>query len=148
MKKERKKGDFKKGRMYMKQKKKSLFSLFLALMMVAGLMQGMTVETKAATNSVQAGPFTLSRDSGTLVEGVDYTYGKYESGNRNSLIILTDDITIAMDENAEPTSDIIELGEYNEPPLDSFSKVTFSNLKLKSYSYRDTLVSHINSITV
>ena len=37
--------------MYMKQKKKSLFSLLLALMMVAGLMQGMTVETKAATNS-------------------------------------------------------------------------------------------------
>ena len=90
--------------MYMKQKKKSLFSLFLALMMVAGLMQGMTVETKAATNSVQAGPFTLSRDSGTIVEGVDYTYGKYGFGNRNSLIILTDDITIAMDENAEPTS--------------------------------------------
>ena len=92
--------------MYMKQKKKSLFSLFLALMMVAGLMQGMTVETKAATNSVQAGPFTLSRDSGAIVEGVDYTYEKYESGNRNSLTILTDDITIAMDENAEPTSDL------------------------------------------
>lgn len=119
--------------MYMKQKKKSLFSLLLALMMVAGLMQGMTVETKAATNSVQAGPFTLSRDSGTLVEGVDYTYVKYGSGNRNSLTILTDDITIAMDENAEPTSDIIELGEFNNPPLDSFSKVTFSNLKMKSY---------------
>ena len=119
--------------MYMKQKKKSLFSLFLALMMVAGLMQGMTVETKAATNSVQAGPFTLSRDSGAIVEGVDYTYEKYESGNRNSLTILTDDITIAMDENAEPTSDIIELGEFNNPPLDSFSKVTFSNLKMKSY---------------
>jgi len=119
--------------MYMKQKKKSLFSLFLALIMVAGLMQGMTVETKAATNSVQAGPFTLSRDSGTLVEGVDYTYVKYGSGNRNSLTILTDDITIAMDENAEPTSDIIELGEFNNPPLDSFSKVTFSNLKMKSY---------------
>ena len=117
----------------MKQKKKSLFSLLLALMMVAGLMQGMTVETKAATNSVQVGPFTLSRDSGTIVEGVDYTYGKYESGNRNSLTILTDDITIAMDENAEPTSDIIELGEFNNPPLDSFSKVTFSNLKMKSY---------------
>lgn len=32
--------------MYMKQKKKSLFSLLLALMMMAGLMQGMTVETK------------------------------------------------------------------------------------------------------
>ena len=31
--------------MYMKQKKKSLFSLLLALMMMAGLMQGMTVET-------------------------------------------------------------------------------------------------------
>ena len=119
--------------MYMKQKKKSLFSLLLALMMMAGLMQGMTVETKAATNSVQAGPFTLSRDSGAIVEGVDYTYGKYESGNRNSLTILTDDITIAMDENAEPTSDIIELGEFNNPPLDSFSKVTFSNLKMKSY---------------
>lgn len=119
--------------MYMKQKKKSLFSLLLALMMMAGLMQGMTVETKAATNSVQAGPFTLSRDSGTLVEGVDYTYVKYGSGNRNSLTILTDDITIAMDENAEPTSDIIELGEFNNPPLDSFSKVTFSNLKMKSY---------------
>lgn len=117
----------------MKQKKKSLFSLLLALMMMAGLMQGMTVETKAATNSVQAGPFTLSRDSGTLVEGVDYTYVKYGSGNRNSLTILTDDITIAMDENAEPTSDIIELGEFNNPPLDSFSKVTFSNLKMKSY---------------
>lgn len=82
--------------MYMKQKKKSLFSLLLALMMMAGLMQGMTVETKAATNSVQAGPFTLSRDSGTLVEGVDYTYVKYGSGNRNSLTILTDDITIAI----------------------------------------------------
>lgn len=119
--------------MYMKQKKKSLFSLLLALMMMAGLMQGMTVETKAATNSVQAGPFTLSRDSGAIVEGVDYTYGKYESGNRNSLTILTDDITIAMDENAEPTSDIIELGEFNNLPLDSFSKVTFSNLKMKSY---------------
>lgn len=119
--------------MYMKQKKKSLFSLLLALMMVAGLMQGMTVETKAATNSVQVGPFTLSRDSGTIVEGVDYTYVKYGSGNRNSLTILTDDITIAMDENAEPTSDIIELGEFNNPPLDSFSKVTFSNLKMKSY---------------
>ena len=119
--------------MYMKQKKKSLFSLLLALMMVAGLMQGMTVETKAATNSVQVGPFTLSRDSGTIVEGVDYTYEKYGSGNRNSLTILTDDITIAMDENAEPTSDIIELGEFNNPPLDSFSKVTFSNLKMKSY---------------
>ena len=118
--------------MYMKQKK-SLFSLLLALMMMAGLMQGMTVETKAATNSVQAGPFTLSRDSKAIVEGVDYTYGKYESGNRNSLTILTDDITIAMDENAEPTSDIIELGEFNTPPLDSFSKVTFSNLKMKSY---------------
>ena len=119
--------------MYMKQKKKSLFSLLLALMMVAGLMQGMTVETKAATNSVQVGPFTLSRDLGTIVEGVDYTYVKYGSGNRNSLTILTDDITIAMDENAEPTSDIIELGEFNNPPLDSFSKVTFSNLKMKSY---------------
>lgn len=46
---------------------------------------------------------------------------------------MTDDITIAMDENAEPTSDIIELGEFNNPPLDSFSKVTFSNLKMKSY---------------
>ena len=57
--------------MYMKQKK-SLFSLLLALMMMAGLMQGMTVETKAATNSVQAGPFTLSRDSKAIVEGVDY----------------------------------------------------------------------------
>lgn len=119
--------------MYMKQKKKSLFSLLLALMMMAGLMQGMTVETKAATNSVQAGPFTLSRDSKAIVEGVDYTYVKYGSGNRNSLTILTDDITIAMDENAEPTSDIIELGEFNNPPLDSFSKVTFSNLKMKSY---------------
>lgn len=132
--------------MYMKQKKKSLFSLFLALMMVAGLMQGMTVETNAATNSVQAGPFTLSRDSGTIVEGVDYTYGKYGSGNRNSLTILTDDITIAMDENAEPTSDIIELGEYNEPPLDSFSKVTFSNLKLKSYSYN--VLSYVDNIHI
>lgn len=132
--------------MYMKQKKKSLFSLLLALMMMAGLMQGMTVETKAATNSVQAGPFTLSRDSGTLVEGVDYTYVKYGFGNRNSLIILTDDITIAMDENAEPTSDIIELGEYNEPPLDSFSKVTFSNLKLKSYSYN--VLSYVDNIHI
>lgn len=132
--------------MYMKQKKKSLFSLLLALMMMAGLMQGMTVETKAATNSVQAGPFTLSRDSGTIVEGVDYTYGKYGSGNRNSLTILTDDITIAMDENAEPTSDIIELGEYNEPPLDSFSKVTFSNLKLKSYSYN--VLSYVDNIHI
>ena len=120
--------------MYMKQKKKSLFSLFLALMMVAGLMQGMTVETKAATNSVQAGPFTLSRDSGTIVEGVDYTYGKYGSGNRNSLTILTDDITIAMDENAEPTSDVIELGIFTKPVVSaSFSKVTLSNLKMKSY---------------
>ena len=73
-------GETKKGRMYMKQKKKSLFSLFLALMMVAGLMQVMTVETKAATNSVQAGPFTLSRDSGTIVEGVDYTFEKLSSG--------------------------------------------------------------------
>ena len=132
--------------MYMKQKKKSLFSLFLALMMVAGLMQRMTVETKAATNSVQAGPFTLSRDSKAIVEGVDYTYGKYGSGNRNSLTILTDDITIAMDENAEPTSDIIELGEYNEPPLDSFSKVTFSNLKLKSYSYN--VLSYVDNIHI
>ena len=33
-------GETKKGRMYMKQKKKSLFSLFLALMMVAGLKIG------------------------------------------------------------------------------------------------------------
>lgn len=131
--------------MYMKQKK-SLFSLLLALMMMAGLMQGMTVETKAATNSVQAGPFTLSRDSKAIVEGVDYTYGKYGFGNRNSLIILTDDITIAMDENAEPTSDIIELGEYNEPPLDSFSKVTFSNLKLKSYSYN--VLSYVDNIHI
>lgn len=132
--------------MYMKQKKKSLFSLLLALMMMAGLMQGMTVETKAATNSVQAGPFTLSRDSGTLVEGVDYTYVKYGSGNRNSLTILTDDITIAMDENAEPTSDIIELGEFNNPPLDSFSKVTFSNLKLKSYY--DNVLSYVDNIHI
>ena len=61
----------------MKRKKKSLFAILLALVMMAGLMQGMTVETKAATNSVQAGSFTLSRDSGTIVEGVDYTYGKY-----------------------------------------------------------------------
>lgn len=132
--------------MYMKQKKKSLFSLLLALMMMAGLMQGMTVETKAATNSVQAGPFTLSRDSGTIVEGVDYTYGKYGSGNRNSLTILTDDITIAMDENAEPTSDIIELGEFSKPPLDSFSKVTFSNLKLKSYY--DNVLSYVDNIHI
>lgn len=132
--------------MYMKQKKKSLFSLLLALMMMAGLMQGMTVETKAATNSVQAGPFTLSRDSGTLVEEVDYTYVKYGSGNRNSLTILTDDITIAMDENAEPTSDIIELGEFNKPPFDSFSKVTFSNLKLKSYS--DNVLSYVDNIHI
>ena len=130
----------------MKQKKKSLFSLLLALMMMAGLMQGMTVETKAATNSVQAGPFTLSRDSGTLVEEVDYTYVKYGSGNRNSLTILTDDITIAMDENAEPTSDIIELGEFNKPPFDSFSKVTFSNLKLKSYS--DNVLSYVDNIHI
>lgn len=132
--------------MYMKQKKKSLFSLLLALMMVAGLMQGMTVETKAATNSVQVGPFTLSRDSGTIVEGVDYTYVKYGSGNRNSLTILTDDITIAMDENAEPTSDIIELGEFNKPPFDSFSEVTFSNLKLKSYS--DNVLSYVDNIHI
>ena len=130
----------------MKRKKKSLFAILLALVMMAGLMQGMTVETKAATNSVQAGSFTLSRDSGTIVEGVDYTYGKYGFGNRNSLIILTDDITIAMDENAEPTSDIIELGEYNEPPLDSFSKVTFSNLKLKSYSYN--VLSYVDNIHI
>lgn len=119
--------------MNMKRKKKGLFAIVLALVMVAGLMQGMTVETKAATNSVQAGPFTLSRDSGAIVEGVDYTYGQYKYGSRNSLTILTDDITIAMDENAEPTSDVIELGEFSEPPLDSFSKVTFSNLKMKSY---------------
>ena len=132
--------------MYMKQKKKSLFSLFLALMMVAGLMQGMTVETKAATNSVQAGPFTLSRDSGAIVEGVDYTYGQYKYGSRNSLTILTDDITIAMDENAEPTSDIIELGEFSKPPLDSFSKVTFSNLKLKSYY--DNVLSYVDNIHI
>ena len=132
--------------MYMKQKKKSLFSLLLALIMVAGLMQGMTVETKAATNSVQAGPFTLSRDSGAIVEGVDYTYGQYKYGSRNSLTILTDDITIAMDENAEPTSDIIELGEFNKPPFDSFSKVTFSNLKLKSYS--DNVLSYVDNIHI
>lgn len=132
--------------MYMKQKKKSLFSLLLALMMVAGLMQGMTVETKAATNSVQAGPFTLSRDSGAIVEGVDYTYGQYKYGSRNSLTILTGDITIAMDENAEPTSDIIELGEFNKPPFDSFSKVTFSNLKLKSYS--DNVLSYVDNIHI
>ena len=132
--------------MYMKQKKKSLFSLFLALMMMAGLMQGMTVETKAATNSVQAGPFTLSRDSGAIVEGVDYTYGQYKYGSRNSLTILTDDITIAMDENAEPTSDIIELGEFNKPPFDSFSKVTFSNLKLKSYY--DNVLSYVDNIHI
>lgn len=132
--------------MYMKQKKKSLFSLLLALMMVAGLMQGMTVETKAATNSVQAGPFTLSRDSGAIVEGVDYTYGQYKYGSRNSLTILTDDITIAMDENAEPTSDIIELGEFNKPPFDSFSKVTFSNLKLKSYY--DNVLSYVDNIHI
>ena len=130
----------------MKRKKKSLFSLLLALMMVAGLMQGMTVETKAATNSVQAGPFTLSRDSGAIVEGVDYTYGQYKYGSRNSLTILTDDITIAMDENAEPTSDIIELGEFNKPPFDSFSKVTFSNLKLKSYS--DNVLSYVDNIHI
>ena len=132
--------------MYMKQKKKSLFSLLLALIMVAGLMQGMTVETKAATNSVQAGPFTLSRDSGAIVEGVDYTYGQYKYGSRNSLTILTDDITIAMDENAEPTSDIIELGEFNKPPFDSFSEVTFSNLKLKSYS--DNVLSYVDNIHI
>lgn len=132
--------------MYMKQKKKSLFSLLLALMMMAGLMQGMTVETKAATNSVQAGPFTLSRDSGAIVEGVDYTYGQYKYGSRNSLTILTDDITIAMDENAEPTSDIIELGEFNKPPFDSFSEVTFSNLKLKSYS--DNVLSYVDNIHI
>lgn len=132
--------------MYMKQKKKSLFSLLLALMMVAGLMQGMTVETKAATNSVQAGPFTLSRDSGAIVEGVDYTYGQYKYGSRNSLTILTGDITIAIDENAEPTSDIIELGEFNKPPFDSFSKVTFSNLKLKSYS--DNVLSYVDNIHI
>lgn len=131
--------------MYMKQKK-SLFSLLLALIMVAGLMQGMTVETKAATNSVQAGPFTLSRDSGAIVEGVDYTYGQYKYGSRNSLTILTGDITIAMDENAEPTSDIIELGEFNKPPFDSFSKVTFSNLKLKSYS--DNVLSYVDNIHI
>ena len=130
----------------MKQKKKSLFSLLLALIMVAGLMQGMTVETKAATNSVQAGPFTLSRDSGAIVEGVDYTYGQYKYGSRNSLTILTDDITIAMDENAEPTSDIIELGEFNKPPFDSFSEVTFSNLKLKSYS--DNVLSYVDNIHI
>lgn len=130
----------------MKQKKKSLFSLLLALIMVAGLMQGMTVETKAATNSVQAGPFTLSRDSGAIVEGVDYTYGQYKYGSRNSLTILTDDITIAMDENAEPTSDIIELGEFSKPPLDSFSKVTFSNLKLKSYY--DNVLSYVDNIHI
>ena len=130
----------------MKRKKKSLFAILLALVMMAGLMQGMTVETKAATNSVQVGPFTLSRDSGTIVEGVDYTYGKYGVGNRNSLTILTDDITIAMDENAEPTSDIIELGELNTPPLDSFSKVTFSNLKLKSYSYN--VLSYVDNIHI
>ena len=115
-------------------------------MMMAGLMQGMTVETKAATNSVQAGPFTLSRDSGAIVEGVDYTYGQYKYGSRNSLTILTDDITIAMDENAEPTSDIIELGEFNKPPFDSFSKVTFSNLKLKSYY--DNVLSYVDNIHI
>lgn len=109
-------------------------------------MQGMTVETKAATNSVQAGPFTLSRDSGAIVEGVDYTYGQYKYGSRNSLTILTGDITIAMDENAEPTSDIIELGEFNKPPFDSFSKVTFSNLKLKSYS--DNVLSYVDNIHI
>ena len=130
----------------MKRKKKSLFAILLALVMMAGLMQGMTVETKAATNSVQAGPFTLSRDSGAIVEGVDYTYGQYKYGSRNSLTILTDDITIAMDENAEPTSDIIELGEFNKPPFDSFSKVTFSNLKLKSYS--DNVLSYVDNIHI
>lgn len=82
----------------MKRKKKSLFAILLALVMMAGLMQGMTIETKAAANLVQAGPFTLSRDSKAIVEGVDYTYGKYEYGNWNTLTILTDDITIAMDE--------------------------------------------------
>ncbi len=79
-------------------------------------MQGMTVETKAATNSVQAGPFTLSRDSGDACRRSRLYLCKIWIGNRNSLTILTDDITIAMDENAEPTSDIIELGEFNNPP--------------------------------
>ena len=57
----------------MKRQKKSLFAILLALVMMAGLMQGMTIETKAAANLVQAGPFTLSRDSKAIVEGVDYT---------------------------------------------------------------------------
>ena len=130
----------------MKRKKKSLFAILLALVMMAGLMQGMTVETKAATNSVQAGSFTLSRDSKAIVEGVDYTYGKYEYGNWNTLTILTDDITIAMDENAEPTSDVIKLGQYNSTPLDSFSKVTFSDLKIKSRY--DSVLSYVNDIHI
>ena len=120
--------------MQMKRKKKGLFAIALALVMVAGLMQGMTIETKAAANLVQAGPFTLSRDSKAIVEGIDYTYGINEYGDRNSLTILTDDITIAMDENAEPTSDVIELGIFTKPVVSaSFSKVTLSNLKMKSY---------------
>ena len=46
----------------------------------------------------------------------------------------------------EPTSDVIKLGQYNSTPLDSFSKVTFSDLKIKSRY--DSVLSYVNDIHI
>lgn len=122
----------------MKTIRKKVLAWILTLAMATGILSGMEVEVKAADNSVVAGPFTLSRESSEIVEGTDY---EYKSGK---LTILSDGITIGMSKTAEPTSDIIQLGEFNNPPLDLFRNVTFSWLKLKNYagpikSYVDTI---------
>lgn len=131
--------------MSMKQKKKCLFMILFGLIMTTGFMFSMPKDVNAADNFVKVGAFTLSRDSGEIIEGRDYTYGKGKDYSLvTSLTILTDNITIAMEPGAEPTSDSIYLGVFNNPPYDSFSNVTFANLNVRSnytaiYSYVDNI---------
>ena len=124
----------------MKQMRKSIVTQILTLALIGSMILSISPRINAANTSVVAGPFTLSRESSEIIEGTDYTY---ENGE---LTILTDNITIAMNPTAAPTSDIIKLGNFSEPPADTFRNVTFSNLKLKGY--RDLIVSCVDTINV
>ena len=124
----------------MKQMRKSIVTQILTLALIGSMILSISPRVNAANTSVVAGPFTLSRESSEIIEGTDYTY---ENGE---LTILTDNITIAMNPTAAPTSDIIKLGNFSEPPADTFRNVTFSNLKLKGY--RDLIMSCVDTINV
>lgn len=121
--------------------KKRLFAWIFAAVLTAGLLPFTAQDVLAADNEVVVGPYTLSKESQTPVEGVDYTYEGSIYGDVKKLVILTDGITIAMEPGEQPVDGVIELGLFNEPPLDTFRNVTLKNVKLKGT--HDILLSHV-----